>query len=217
MTGGGGCILLHIQTDKPGRASMAEAPGLLNSRSMSRVADYIYAAPGGLDALVVGEFAAEADAIKAGAVATGGARTGRAPIVNVFRQIAPPSGWLTARGVESGMDRPRSSTVLSVVMDVDPDTVSDFHGWYDEEHLPKLVAVPGILCALRYQALVVDQEPVASQPSERRVRFLAWYEIADRRVVDSDEFAAASVLTPRTAEVTAHLSWASQLYIDTGS
>ena len=176
---------------------MAEAAGLLNSRSMLRVADYIYAAPSGLDALVVGEFASEADAIKA--VAAGGARTGRAPIVNVFRQIAPPSGWLTARGVESGMDRPRSSTVLSVVMDVDSDTVSDFHGWYDEEHLPKLVAVPGILCALRYQASAVDQGPAASQSSERRVRFLAWYEIADPGVVDSDEFAAASVLTPRTA------------------
>jgi hypothetical protein len=32
---------------------------------MLRVADYIYAAPSGLDALVVGEFASEADAIKA--------------------------------------------------------------------------------------------------------------------------------------------------------
>jgi hypothetical protein len=203
---------VHVQTDEPGRVSVGEDPGLLRARSMSRVAEYVYAAPGGLDALVVGEFAQESAAVKAAGGVSAGA--GREPVTTVFRQISPPSGWLTARGIESGPERPRGTAVLSVVMDVDSDALTAFHGWYDEEHLPKLVSVPGILCALRYEALTLAEAPATARPSEGRVRFLAWYEMADQSVVDSDAFAAASVLTPRTAQVTAHLAWASQLYVE---
>jgi hypothetical protein len=203
---------LHVQTDEPARFPLDGVPGVRTGRRMSRVADYTYAAPGGLDALVVGEFETAADAVKA--AGTLGAGTGRQPVANVFRQISPASGWLTVRGVESGPQRPAGTTVLSVVMDVDADALIAFHGWYEEEHLPKLVAVPGILCAVRYQALTIDEAPATAHPPGRRVRFLAWYEMAEPGVVATDAFAAASVLTPRTAEVTARLAWASQLYVE---
>jgi hypothetical protein len=190
--------VLHVQANDPTGLLTGHLPGIQSRRVMTRVADYLYAAPG-LPGVVVAEFESEAEASKA-------AETIEAPdaVVNVFRQLSPASGWLTATGVHDGPQRPSGTTVLSVIMDVQPDALADFHGWYDEEHLPKLVAVPGILAAVRFQALTGP-------------RFLAWYEMADESVVASREFADASVLTPRTAVVTAHLSWASQLYVDGSS
>jgi hypothetical protein len=187
--------VLHVQANDPESVLAGHLPGLLSRRVMTRVADYLYAAPG-LPGVVVAEFESEAEASKA-------AETVDAPeaVVNVFSQLSPATGWLTAAGVQNGPQRPAGTTVLSVIMDVEPQALADFHGWYDEEHLPKLVAVPGIVAAVRYEALTSS-------------RFLAWYEMADESVVASAEFADASVLTPRTAAVTAHLEWASQLYID---
>jgi hypothetical protein len=194
MSNDSASVLLHVQTDAPAAIDLAGAPGLRAERRLVRVADYQYAAPSEYGHLVVGEF---------GSVAEAAAQRPAGPVqANVFRQLSPEVGWLTAGGVERGPRRPSGKTVLSVIMDVESDHLADFHGWYDEEHLPKLVAVPGILCALRYEAVGQDGRP----------RFLAWYEMADRAVVESDAFAGASVLTPRTAAVTAHLDWASQLY-----
>jgi hypothetical protein len=199
---------LHIQTENPAALPGRELPGLLEHRIMTRVGDYLYAAPG-MSTVLMAEFGSEAEAVKAadGLEASGA-------LVNVFRQLSPERGWLTADGVQEGPRRPSGTAVLSVVMDVEHDGLADFHGWYDEEHLPKLAAVPGILCALRYKALTADDAPSTSQPEAGRSRFLAWYEFADESVVASPEFADASVLTPRTAVATARLTWASQLYVD---
>jgi hypothetical protein len=169
--------LVHVQADDP--------TGLLAGRVMTRVADYQYAAPG-LAGVVVAEFDSEDEARKH----ADGLESTPTQVVNVFRQLSPSQG-----------KRPSGTAALSVIMDVQPDALADFHGWYDEEHLPKLAAVPGILAAVRFESL--------GGP-----RFLAWYEMADSSVVDAAEFAEASVLTPRTAAVTAHLNWASQLYVD---
>ncbi len=212
MTAQPQALVLHVQADDPAPWALGGSPGLLHRRVMTRVADYIYAAPDGLDGVVMAEFAALEQAAKAAERSAGAGA--RSPQVNVFRQISPERGWLTARGVETAGRRPEGTTVLSVVMDVEHDALADFHGWYDEEHLPTLVAVPGILGAVRFAAVPEAEAPAASQPDADRSRFLAWYEMADPAVVASDEFAAASVLTPRTAAVTAHLSWASQLYVD---
>jgi hypothetical protein len=187
--------VLHVQANDPSSLLTGHLPGLISRRVMTRVADYLYAAPG-LPGVVMAEFESEAEATKA-------AETLEAPeaVVNVFNQLSPATGWLEASGIHDGPQRPCGTTVLSVIMDVQPHALEDFHGWYDEEHLPKLVAVPGILAAVRYQT--------STGP-----RFLAWYEFADESVVASQAFADASVLTPRTAAVTAHLEWASQLYVD---
>jgi len=196
--------LLHVQADGPDSWAPAGAPGLRSRRLMERVADYLYAAPGGAARLLVAEFSTLEEAARAAAAAPD-----QTAEVNVFRQLSPAHGWLTAAGVEDGPTRPTGDAVLSVVMDVEPAALDDFHGWYEEEHLPKLAQVPGILCAQRFAAV---PSAGASEPDGGRTRFLAWYEMATTDVVASAEFADASVLTPRTAAVTAHLSWASQLY-----
>ena len=51
--------------------------------------------------------------------------------------------------------------------------VDEFNSWYDDTHLPELLAVPGIVAATRYQ-LSADQM-VEADPLGRR--FLALYEI----------------------------------------
>ena len=36
-------------------------------------------------------------------------------------------------------------------MNIAPEHESDFNEWYNEEHVPALVAVPGTLCTRRYR------------------------------------------------------------------
>ena len=43
--------------------------------------------------------------------------------------------------------------VYIAAMDVDPDKEADFNDCYDNEHVPGLLQVPGVLSATRYQAL----------------------------------------------------------------
>ena len=186
-------MLLEIPADGES-PTVPGAEGTTTPRTLERVADYEYAAPGGLRWLTI----VEPYAWRAG-------ETEAAPGGTVYEQISPPGGWLSGSGVQQGSP-PTGGAVLNVVMDVDQDALDLFHGWYDEEHLPRLVQVPGIDAARRFRAVA------GSGPGEGRDRFLALYELRDADVVASDEFAGASVMTPRTEQVVARLSWASQLY-----
>ena len=38
-----------------------------------------------------------------------------------------------------------------VYVDIDGQHVQEFNKWYNEEHLPELLSVPGILSAARYE------------------------------------------------------------------
>ena len=40
-----------------------------------------------------------------------------------------------------------------VYVDIDPQHVQEFNEWYNKEHLPELLSVPGILSAARYEAV----------------------------------------------------------------
>ena len=42
--------------------------------------------------------------------------------------------------------------LLVSAMNVAPAADAEFNAWYDSEHLPRLAAVPGVLCARRYQS-----------------------------------------------------------------
>jgi hypothetical protein len=179
----------------------AVAGDVPRTRVMARIADYLYAEPSGLPWVLLMEPDHEAGAEAAAAAVR--AAPG-AELTGVFRQISPVSGWLTADGVVTVGLPPTGDALLSVVMDVDADALEVFHSWYDEEHLPRLSVVPGILAARRFAAR--DLAPGG------RHRFLAHYEMKDRIVVESAEFAAASVMSPRTEEVVPHLTWGSQLY-----
>lgn len=70
-----------------------------------------------------------------------------------------------------------SGTGLLVVWtDVAPEAEAEFNRWYDTEHVPQLLGVPGFLSGRRYQA--VDGKP----------KYLAIYELTDEKVAKSDAF-----------------------------
>jgi hypothetical protein len=59
--------------------------------------------------------------------------------------------------------------------DIPEDVVAEYNEWYDREHLPRLVTVPGVLRARRYTA-------VAEHP-----RYLTAYELSDPGAFESPE------------------------------
>jgi hypothetical protein len=72
--------------------------------------------------------------------------------------------------------------LLVASMTPDPGSEAEFNDWYDNEHLPSLCAVPGVISGRRYRA--TDTE------SERR--YLSLYHLRDVGVSRSDAWAAAS-------------------------
>jgi hypothetical protein len=80
----------------------------------------------------------------------------------------------------------------------DPGAVpeAEFHDWYDHEHGPARLSVPGIRNGRRYQALD-DQKPP----------WLALYELDDPDVIGSPEYAALSAgLSDRDKAITSGLA-----------
>lgn len=59
--------------------------------------------------------------------------------------------------------------------DIPGHIVEEYNEWYDKEHLPRLVTVPGVIRARRYTA-------VAGSP-----RYLTAYELTDRNAFESPE------------------------------
>lgn len=59
--------------------------------------------------------------------------------------------------------------------DVPDDVAAEYNAWYDEEHLPRLVRVPGIIRARRYAS------------PDRHPRYLTAYELSDRDAFVSPE------------------------------
>ncbi len=43
--------------------------------------------------------------------------------------------------------------IFMVYVDIDAQYAPEFNDWYNEEHLPELLSVPGILSASRYEAV----------------------------------------------------------------
>ncbi|MGE0260990.1 MAG: hypothetical protein AB7H71_01885 [Alphaproteobacteria bacterium] len=51
--------------------------------------------------------------------------------------------------------------LLLNAMNVEPAAEAEFNEWYDNEHVPALAAVPGVLCARRFRATSADRRYVA--------------------------------------------------------
>jgi hypothetical protein len=66
--------------------------------------------------------------------------------------------------------------LLVIWTDVAPEVEAEFNEWYNSEHIPQLMGVPGFLSGRRYQA--VDGKP----------KYLAIYELTDGDVLKSDAF-----------------------------
>ena len=72
--------------------------------------------------------------------------------------------------------------------DIPDDIVDEYNEWYDKEHLPRLVTVPGVIRARRYAA-------TSGNP-----RYLTAYELADQNAFESPEGLQARK-TPWTAKM----------------
>jgi hypothetical protein len=75
-----------------------------------------------------------------------------------------------------------AGALLVASMTPDPAAEAEFNDWYDNEHLPNLCAVPGVLSGRRFRA--TDTE------SERR--YLSLYHLRDVEVSRSDAWTAAA-------------------------
>jgi hypothetical protein len=51
----------------------------------------------------------------------------------------------------STQTQPIGGTVLVVMMEVDPEHEEEFNRWYNEEHLPERLAIPGYISARRFK------------------------------------------------------------------
>jgi antibiotic biosynthesis monooxygenase (ABM) superfamily enzyme len=81
---------------------------------------------------------------------------------------------------------------LTVRLNTPADHEKEFNDWYNEDHIPALVGVPGVYCARRYEA--VEGDP----------RYLAVYEMRDGAATKSPEWETARNYG-RTAQVRPYL------------
>ena len=77
--------------------------------------------------------------------------------------------------------------IMHVFSYADASVVDDFHRWYEEEHIPALVACDGVFGAPRFECVT---------PEADGYQFVAIYELADVGVVESGALAAAGKPTP---------------------
>jgi hypothetical protein len=98
---------------------------------------------------------------------------------------------------------PASSRALALACgDAPREHEAEFNRWYDEEHLPMLAQVPGVLAARRFRA------PTGTP------RYIAVYDLADEQVAKSSEWRAA-IRTPRSRriiELTKDCEWIVKTY-----
>jgi hypothetical protein len=66
--------------------------------------------------------------------------------------------------------------LISVRLDVAPEHDAEFNDWYTLEHVPQLTALPGFARTRRYFCDTAD------------IRYLAWYETADKDVEAAKDF-----------------------------
>jgi len=66
--------------------------------------------------------------------------------------------------------------LLAVWTDIAPEAEAEFNQWYNTEHIPQLLGVPGFLTGRRYQAV------------EGKPQYLALYQLTDVSVLKTDAF-----------------------------
>lgn len=76
--------------------------------------------------------------------------------------------------------------LLLVMTEPLPEHEEEFNAWYDTEHVPERLAIPGFIAARRW---VADEPCDLSLAPEQRVgRYLATYELERPEVLDSPEY-----------------------------
>ena len=70
----------------------------------------------------------------------------------------------------------KGRAVMMVMVDIDAELDGDFNAWYDQEHVPELLTMPGFLNAGRYQAI------------KGGPRYLACYELESIDALQTSEY-----------------------------
>jgi antibiotic biosynthesis monooxygenase (ABM) superfamily enzyme len=104
----------------------------------------------------------------------------------IYEQVFPTEG--VRRGPAWGDGRTEEGGLMVIRIDVAPEDEADFNAWYDEEHLPALCAVPGVIAARRFRAL--EGEP----------KYMAVYSLVGPEVQSSAPWKQA-IDTPWSARV----------------
>lgn len=96
-----------------------------------------------------------------------------------------------------------SHALFVAIGDAPPEHEDEFNRWYDEEHLPMLSQVPGVLRARRF----VDLQG-------RKPRYIALYELDHEAVTQHPQWQAAlgTDRAKRIGELTAGVEWFLRLY-----
>jgi Domain of unknown function (DUF4286) len=69
-------------------------------------------------------------------------------------------------------------TILVVMMEVDPAHEEDFNRWYDDEHLPERLEIPGYISARRFKL----------EEGEGVLKYLCIWELEDRSPLSSEAY-----------------------------
>ena len=70
-------------------------------------------------------------------------------------------------------------------MDVPPDSEEEFNKWYEEDHIPSLLSIPGFLNVKRYVAIEGDGP-----------KYLAMWEIKSPEVIKTEAYTKAIESSP---------------------
>ena len=85
----------------------------------------------------------------------------------------------------------KANAILMVAINVDEVVEQDFNAWYDEEHIPNLSSVPGVLSARRFKSAGGTHD------------YVALYHLASERVTYSEAWSEA-IDTPWSSKIRPH-------------
>ena len=100
----------------------------------------------------------------------------------VYEQIFPEQGDYTI---------PRSKFVFAVGHDVPGNRHQEFNVWYNTEHIPALLSVPGFLGVRRFKLNEREIPPVVDRGGTLSQYMTIW-DMEDERALESDAFSKAS-------------------------
>lgn len=83
-------------------------------------------------------------------------------------------------------DMPDAEYLFLVAHDIPPGREEEFSAWYNTEHIPAMLRVPGFLNARRFK--MADPLPAASGKQSSSPQYLTLYDLADRQAVDCGQF-----------------------------
>ena len=75
------------------------------------------------------------------------------------------------------------NTILMVMMDVDPEDEEEFHRWYNQQHIPERLEIPGYISARRFKLESGD---------DGMLKYLCIWEMDDSSAMEHEMYKAQS-------------------------